>query len=108
MLAAVVYGAMIALVCFAFGYYVGRKQSKLLINNITSGQQICHNQIITKKSRGGTKRMVNLLKKAIPGLEKQELTDEEIEALRKSLKEDEMRYEAKVKDWQRISHFQSY
>ena len=90
MLAAVVYGAMIALVCFAFGYYVGRKQSKL-----------------TKKSRGGDKKNGKFVKN-IPGLEKQELTDEEIEALRKSLKEDEMRYEAKVKDWQRISHFQSY
>ena len=36
------------------------------------------------------------------------IIDEEIEVLKKSLKQDEKKYEAKVKDWLRISHFQSY
>ena len=48
------------------------------------------------------------VKKSYPRPWQVELTDEEIETLRKSLKEDEKKYEAKVKDWQRISHFQSY
>ena len=54
------------------------------------------------------KRDGKFVKKSYPRPWEVELTDEEIETLRKSLKEDEMRYEAKVKDWQRINYFQSY
>ena len=61
-----------------------------------------------KQERPADKRDGKFVKKSYPRPWQVELTDEEIEVLRKSLKEDEMRYEAKVKDWQRISHFQSY
>jgi hypothetical protein len=61
-----------------------------------------------KQERPADKRDGKFVKKSYPRPWEVELTDEEIEVLRKSLKEDEMRYEAKVKDWQRISHFQSY
>ncbi|WHA04633.1 hypothetical protein N3Z17_05270 [Candidatus Bandiella numerosa] len=61
-----------------------------------------------KQERPADKRDGKFVKKSYPRPWEVELTDEEIEVLRKSLKEDEMRYEAKVNDWQRISHFQSY
>lgn len=61
-----------------------------------------------KQERPADKRDGKFVKKSYPRPWEVELTDEEIEVLRKSLKEDEMRYEAKVNDWHRISHFQSY
>lgn len=61
-----------------------------------------------KQERPADKRDGKFVKKSYPRPWEVELTDEEIEVLRKSLKEDEMRYEAKVNYWQRISHFQSY
>ena len=73
--------------------------SKLISTTITSD----NNQEKPVDKRDG-----KFVKKSYPRPWEVELTDEEIETLRKSLKEDEMRYEAKVKDWQRISHFQSY
>ncbi len=49
-----------------------------------------------KQERPADKRDGKFVKKSYPRPWEVELTDEEIEVLRKSLKEDEMRYEAKV------------
>ena len=73
--------------------------SKLISTTVTSDNN---------QERSTDKRDGKFVKKSYPRPWQVELTDEEIETLRKSLKEDEKKYEAKVKDWQRISHFQSY
>jgi hypothetical protein len=61
-----------------------------------------------KQERPADKRDGKFVKKSYPRPWEVELTDEEIEVLRKSLKDDEMRYEAKVKDWLKINHLQRY
>ena len=61
--------------------------SKLISTTVTSDN---------KQERPADKRDGKFVKKSYPRPWEVELTDEEIEVLRKSLKEDEMRYEAKV------------
>ena len=80
----------------------------MIYTDISNENQNNQGNLLRDRECNVSEEKAKFVKKSYPRPWQVELTDEEIEVLRKNLKEDEIRYEAKAKDWLRINHLHSY